>query len=359
MLCNVCVQSAKKPRSDQTATKPRPNHDQTTTKPKRPAYTLAETSWLLTVCAVYSCSHTIHAEFFRCFLMFYFHTSMNTIMKTIMKPLLNLVLALCALSSLLVAAPQEAQAQFQNPFTLWDQPKKIRVEALTASSATLVIQFDAARLADTLFSPFFGTYVSIRPERRDIDICYQIALDSTFKQTIASQGTIGGLFCDRGLLLLANSPLPPPNRHLDSTLVLYFPLADLRANTTYFGRARAASFRSGGDFRRTSLYSDTLRFTTPLGTSVRAEPPVVIALSSTPNPASDLVQLAWQQQRAGAVELTVVDMLGRVVQTHSLGGRSAGEQRTSLSVAGLPAGIYALRMEAGGQISVQRVVVGR
>jgi hypothetical protein len=150
---------------------------------------------------------------------------------------------------------------------------------------------------------------------------------------------------------------------LNAMLVVKLRRADARIHT--IGRWQQAR-------PKTMLFAPILwegmEFNPPLryifqqtGVSVREElsRSALEGVNTTPNPASDLVQLAWQQQRAGAVELTLVDMLGRVAQAHSLGMLSAGEQRTSLSVAALPAGVYALRLEAGGHVSVQRVVVRR
>jgi hypothetical protein len=151
------------------------------------------------------------------------------------------------------------------------------------------------------------------------------------------------------------------NNNGSSELLVKLKTDDPRIRTFGFSK-RYNNWASSCECRGYRLYYN---FGTPV--SVREDVPVPLAqttpLELAPNPASDLVQLAWQQERAGAVELTLMDMLGRVVQSHSLGVLGAGQQRTSLSVGELPTGVYALHLEVGGQVLPslrwQRVVVAR
>jgi hypothetical protein len=257
------------------------------------------------------------------------------------------------------------QYSFAQERRAWDQPKKITVDSLNATTAIISLRFDTATLSDTIFSPLFGTFIQKRTGRALMRVCYQLSLDSTFRQIVSSNGIAssnGDFSCggtNTSVLLIPNRPLPPSNTHIDSALLIHFAIIDVRPNTTYFCRARAWSARMGWDYLLDSFYSDTLRFTTPLGTSVREQPQMIAFASTAPNPASDVVQLSWQQKHTGRVEVMLVDMLGRVVQTHSLGVLAAGEQRSTLSVAELPTGIYALRLEANGQVTMKQVVVRR
>lgn len=83
-----------------------------------------------------------------------------------------------------------------------------------------------------------------------------------------------------------------------------------------------------------------------------ASPATALALSSYPNPLTDVATVRYDLPTTGDVTLTVHDMLGRRVATLADGRRSAGTHHASFRAATLPPGTYLLRlMTAKGSIS--------
>jgi hypothetical protein len=92
----------------------------------------------------------------------------------------------------------------------------------------------------------------------------------------------------------------------------------------------------------------TLTDATGLATAAAAGLP---AFGLFPNPAHGraTVQLP---SGAGPATLTVLDALGRIVRTQPVAA-----SRTTLDLAGLPAGLYAVRVAVGGRTATQRLLV--
>ena len=59
------------------------------------------------------------------------------------------------------------------------------------------------------------------------------------------------------------------------------------------------------------------------------------------------------------MRLTLHDALGREVRTVAEGVYAAGAQEFSVSLDGLPSGIYFVRANVGGQVVVRRLAVVR
>ena len=78
-----------------------------------------------------------------------------------------------------------------------------------------------------------------------------------------------------------------------------------------------------------------------------------------PNPASGVVSVTYHLRAPSAVEVAVLDALGRTVRVLDAGTRPAGTHTRSADVAGLPVGVYFVRLMAGGQTVARRVVVQR
>lgn len=76
-----------------------------------------------------------------------------------------------------------------------------------------------------------------------------------------------------------------------------------------------------------------------------------------PNPAVDVLNIDFHIREAAEVNINIMDMTGRTVQTQSLGNKEAGEYSTSLSVDQLSTGVYLYMIEAGNQRLVKRVNV--
>ena len=86
--------------------------------------------------------------------------------------------------------------------------------------------------------------------------------------------------------------------------------------------------------------------------------------SVSPNPFTDAARVAWSLDRAGEVELTVVDLAGREVRLLARGTFGAGPHEVTWngrSNDGTPAraGAYFIHGRAGGELFQQRIVIVR
>lgn len=96
--------------------------------------------------------------------------------------------------------------------------------------------------------------------------------------------------------------------------------------------------------------STTQRYINVLGTTGMAEHKMESPLSIFPNPAQGDAWIAWNGETAQEIQL--IDAQGRTVRRI----RPAGTD-LHISAAGLPSGLYAVRMLAGGQVAVGRLFV--
>lgn len=78
-----------------------------------------------------------------------------------------------------------------------------------------------------------------------------------------------------------------------------------------------------------------------------------------PNPAVGFARMDLELAEAADVRVTVVDLMGRTVATLAEGLRPAGTTTLEMSTAGLAAGVYVLRVEAGGAVATRRMTVVR
>ncbi|MCW5900100.1 MAG: T9SS type A sorting domain-containing protein [Flavobacteriales bacterium] len=76
-----------------------------------------------------------------------------------------------------------------------------------------------------------------------------------------------------------------------------------------------------------------------------------------PNPAVDQAQAWFITRAAGEASLELIDVLGRVVAVPHAGTLPAGEHRLEIPLASRSSGMYFLRLRAGGQEQVARLVI--
>ncbi len=95
----------------------------------------------------------------------------------------------------------------------------------------------------------------------------------------------------------------------------------------------------------------------PLG--VEQERSRVQAGRSYPVPAGEAVWVEYELERGGEAVLELVDGLGRVVSRRAVGWREAGRHREQVELAGMAAGVYRWRVQAGQEQRVGWVVVVR
>ena len=84
-----------------------------------------------------------------------------------------------------------------------------------------------------------------------------------------------------------------------------------------------------------------------------------LGLSVGPNPMRDGGTVTVSLDRAQDVTLALYDVLGRQVAVAASGSFRAGETPVALSTAGLPSGVYVLRLEAGGAVTTTQLSVVR
>ena len=97
-----------------------------------------------------------------------------------------------------------------------------------------------------------------------------------------------------------------------------------------------------------------------LGGAVAGLAAAELSLSApSPNPTRGSARVAFSLAEAGAARLSVVDALGREVAVLADGELSAGAHEATFDTARLPAGVYVVRLAAGGQVLVQNATVTR
>ena len=78
-----------------------------------------------------------------------------------------------------------------------------------------------------------------------------------------------------------------------------------------------------------------------------------------PNPADAHVAITFSLAAPGPARVEVFDLLGRRLQTAWDGRLAGGDHRIEADVAALPSGVYAVRLEAGGQTRTQQLTIVR
>jgi hypothetical protein len=84
-----------------------------------------------------------------------------------------------------------------------------------------------------------------------------------------------------------------------------------------------------------------------------------VGVSVRPNPAGGRVEVVVSLAEAGLIRVVVLDALGREVAVVLDGEGPAGERAVPVDTSGWPAGVYVVRVEAGGRVSSARLVVAR
>ncbi len=122
--------------------------------------------------------------------------------------------------------------------------------------------------------------------------------------------------------------------------------------------------------RYTVVWSDDqLRYTTvdaPLVTGVVPQVPPLndVRLSSFPNPFSTSITISYELPRRGQVDLTIVDVSGKVV-ARLLSGEAVSKSgsvawnRIGRADSPLPSGVYFARLEFEGRVTARKLVVVR
>jgi putative intracellular protease/amidase len=78
-----------------------------------------------------------------------------------------------------------------------------------------------------------------------------------------------------------------------------------------------------------------------------------------PNPAHDQFTLTYTIAAPAVVKIEITDILGNVVATPIAGFKSETSAQIPVSVSGLAAGLYTVRIDAGGRVMTKTLVVSR
>ena len=81
-----------------------------------------------------------------------------------------------------------------------------------------------------------------------------------------------------------------------------------------------------------------------------------IELSVYPNPTSDEIQLQYQLQRAGEVEVEIYNVSGGLVKSFGKNGKPAGSNLEKISLVDLSSGSYCVQMRLDGKLMASRLV---
>jgi hypothetical protein len=80
-------------------------------------------------------------------------------------------------------------------------------------------------------------------------------------------------------------------------------------------------------------------------------------VDASPNPASDRLSVDVQPSEAGALTVTLIDMLGRTVQTLWDAPAGTAPTRIETNVGGLPAGVYLILARTGSAAQSEMIVI--
>jgi len=78
-----------------------------------------------------------------------------------------------------------------------------------------------------------------------------------------------------------------------------------------------------------------------------------------PNPAVDSLTVSYTLATDGAINLSVYDLSGRLVETLISGNQTAGRHSLSWNASGVATGAYLIRLEAAGSMLTKRAVISR
>ncbi|MEM1042359.1 MAG: chitobiase/beta-hexosaminidase C-terminal domain-containing protein [Bacteroidota bacterium] len=135
----------------------------------------------------------------------------------------------------------------------------------------------------------------------------------------------------------------------DETAALYDAPFTVLAGTP----VRARAFKSGLDPSAVASGEAAV----PVATSPLPVPGPFFGLKVYPNPARSVATVAWGTAEPGRVQLDVLDALGRVVRTLVDEEQPAGTYARRVPLAGVPSGVYLVRLRAGDQTTTTRLTV--
>ncbi|WP_420455152.1 T9SS type A sorting domain-containing protein [Rubrivirga sp.] len=136
-------------------------------------------------------------------------------------------------------------------------------------------------------------------------------------------------------------------------------LADVQAHDAIDGPIVDGDLVQGGQLVLLSNQASSSVLAPAVGASLEAAPAADALLAPAPNPARDRATVGFELAEAGDVTVAVFDALGREVARLLDGPAEAGVQEVTFDAAGLPAGVYVVRMTTGTGTFAERITVVR
>jgi len=154
----------------------------------------------------------------------------------------------------------------------------------------------------------------------------------------------GAVGCQVNGKRLPTGPQPSVNVLTAPYNTTNVPFAVAGAGTTWTWRVRCACTITPLDLSPYTAYGDT--FSIPV-----AREGEILDVTLFPNPADNMLMVAYSG-KGGEVNMTIVDMLGRVVMSRTE-LTVEGMNNTSFDVAGLENGTYFINMEEAGEVKTE------
>ena len=147
-----------------------------------------------------------------------------------------------------------------------------------------------------------------------------------------------------GIFATSNLTAGSPEWNLELTNMGDVPVTEIKQQTLdhflikNMGTIYASTYGRG-------IFTDTT-FYTPVGIDPNTVPVNSNSemLRISPNPVKDIVNITYNLDKAGWVNIQVTDITGRNILTQSLGDKSKGINVSSLDMSSLPAGTYIVRI---------------
>ncbi|TGE27710.1 T9SS type A sorting domain-containing protein [Hymenobacter metallicola] len=99
------------------------------------------------------------------------------------------------------------------------------------------------------------------------------------------------------------------------------------------------------------------QFTRITSTANQLQNTTTFNLALLPNPASETMRVAYDLPTATTAAVSVHNLLGQSVRALTAVRQGAGQQEQRVSLQGLTAGIYVVRLQAGTQVQTARLLV--
>jgi hypothetical protein len=95
-----------------------------------------------------------------------------------------------------------------------------------------------------------------------------------------------------------------------------------------------------------------------LAVGINEKPASIIGIDQLmPNPANRFTRLVMHIDRPASAEVSMINLVGQIVQNHTLNLPNAGPHDLRLDLNGLRPGVYLVRVKAGNDVAVRKLVI--